>query len=469
MCGEPVHQIHVPFALLASGWRRDVLITIEGRLIAAVAAHAPAPPEAERLSGTTLPGIANVHSHAFQRAMAGRIERRGREDDDFWTWRQAMYRLLERLTPDDVEGIAAWGYVEMLEAGFTSVGEFHYLHHDRGGAGYGDPAEMAGRIVAAAQASGIGLTLLPAFYAHGGCGARPARPEQARFVSNLDGFCRLMEAAARHVARLEGAILGAAPHSLRAVDAGELRRLTEHFTAGPIHMHVAEQIGEVEECLAWSGARPVEWLLDNAPLDQRWCLVHCTHMTSRESWLLARSGAVAGLAPITEANLGDGIFTAPRFLKAGGRMAVGSDSNVRISLSEELRTLEYGQRLRDRKRNRLAPAGASTGRFLCDVVRRGGAQALGSCTASCLGASAGPSRGGIAPGQIADLVVLEDRHPALVGHAGDSILDAWVFAGGDGIVRDVFAAGRRVVSNGRHVNRDALRQRFATILDRLRD
>jgi formiminoglutamate deiminase len=463
-----VRQIHIPFALLASGWRRDVLITIEGRLIGAVAADVPAPPAAERLRGTALPGIANVHSHAFQRAMAGRIERRGHEDDDFWTWRQAMYHLLERLTPDDVEGIAAWGHVEMLEAGFTSVGEFHYLHHDRNGASYADPAEMAGRIVAAAQASGIGLTLLPSFYAHGGCGARPARPGQARFLTDLDGFCRLMETAARHVARLEGAILGVAPHSLRAVDAAALRRLTELFTAGPIHMHVAEQIGEVEECLAWSGARPVEWLLDNAPLDQRWCLVHCTHMTGRESTQLARSGAVAGLAPITEANLGDGIFAAPRFLRAGGRMAVGSDSNVRISLGEELRTLEYGQRLRDRKRNRLAPAGGSTGRFLCDLVRRGGAQALGSCIAS-RPASTGSPRGTIAPGQIADIVVLDDRHPALVGHAGDSILDAWVFAGGDGIIRDVFAAGRRVVSGGHHVNRDALRQRFATIVDRLRD
>jgi formimidoylglutamate deiminase len=463
-----VHQIHVPFALLASGWRRDVLITIAGRLIAAVAADVPAPRGAERLSGTTLPGIANVHSHAFQRALAGRMERRGREDDSFWTWRQAMYRLLERITPDDVEGIAAWSHVEMLEAGFTRVGEFHYLHHDRDGAKFGDPAEMAGRIIAAARASGIGLTLLPAFYAHGGCGARPAEPGQARFLSDLDGFCRLMEASTRHVKGLEGGVLGIAPHSLRAVDAGELHRLIERFPAGPIHMHVAEQIGEVEECLAWSGARPVEWLLDNVPLDERWCLIHCTHMTGRESRLLARTGAVASVAPITEANLGDGIFAAPRFLKAGGRMAIGSDSNVRISLAEELRTLEYGQRLRDRKRNRLAPPGGSTGRFLCDLVRRGGAQALGSCS-GCLSPSPGSCRSAIATGQIADIIVLDDCHPALVGHAGDGILDAWIFAAGDGVVRDVFAGGRRVVAAGRHLYRDPLHQRFAAILDRLRD
>src|SRR5262249_22832876 len=277
------------------------------------AADAPAPPGAERLRGVTLPGIANVHSHAFQRALAGHMERRGGGDERFWTWRQAMYRVLERITPDDGEGIAALSHVEMVAAWFTRVGEFHYLHHDRNGAKYGDPAEMAGRIIAAARASGIGLTLLPAFYAHGGCGARPAEPGQARFLSDLDGFCRLMEASARHVKGLEGAVLGIAPHSLRAVDAGELHRLIERFPAGPIHMHVAEQIGEVEECLAWSGARPVEWLLDNVALNERWCLIHCTHMTGRESRLLARTGAVAGVAPITEANLGDGIFAAPRF------------------------------------------------------------------------------------------------------------------------------------------------------------
>jgi formiminoglutamate deiminase len=246
--------------------------------------------------------------------------------------------------------------------------------------------------------------------------------------------------------------------------------LAERFPTGPIHIHAAEQIAEVEECLAWSGARPVEWLLDNMPLDRRWCLIHCTHMTGRESTRLARSGAVVGLAPITEANLGDGIFAAPCFLQAGGRMAIGSDSNVRISLGEELRTLEYGQRLRDRMRNRLAPPGASTGRFLCDLVRRGGAQAIGSFLGRSIASSLGPSMGpAIVPGQLADIVVLDDRHPALVGHREDGILDAWIFAGGDGIVRDVFAAGRRVVAGGRHVNRDVLLQRFAAILDRLGD
>jgi formiminoglutamate deiminase len=259
------------------------------------------------------------------------------------------------------------------------------------------------------------------------------------------------------VQQLEGAALGIAPHSLRAVDAGELRALAERWAAGPIHIHAAEQAREVEECQAWSGARPVQWLLDNMAVDARWCLVHCTHMTPEESTRLARSGAVAGLCPITEANLGDGIFAAPSFAAAGGRLAVGSDSNVRIALNEELRTLEYGQRLREQKRNRVGPVGASTGRHLFDCARRGGAQALGLAT------------GALAEGKTADIVGLDDTHPALVGRHGDQLIDAWVFAAGDGAVQDVFAGGRRVVAEGRHVRREQLRQRFAGILHRLID
>jgi formiminoglutamate deiminase len=264
-----------------------------------------------------------------------------------------------------------------------------------------------------------------------------------------------MEASARHLAALPGAMLGIAPHSLRAVAAGELRELARCFTAGPIHMHAAEQTQEVKECIAWSGARPVEWLLEHMQLDRRWCLVHCTHMTSAERAGLARSGAVAGLCPISEANLGDGIFQAPRFLAAGGRLAIGSDSNVRVSPIEELRTLEYAQRLRERKRNRSGPPGASSGRYLFDAACRGGRQALGTTT------------GTIAAGHTADLVILDSGHPALIGRTGDAILDSWIFAGGDGIVRDVFAGGKRVVAGGRHVRRDRLRRRFAVTIERL--
>jgi formiminoglutamate deiminase len=450
-----LRRIYAPLALLEDGFTRDVLITIEDRAITAVAAGVPPPADAERLTGVTVPGVANVHSHGFQRALAGLAEVRAAGDDNFWSWRTLMYRFLAQLTPDDVEAIAAWSQVEMLEAGFTSVGEFHYLHHDRGGMPYADRAEMAGRIVAAAAASGIGLTLLPAFYAHGGCGARPPRPEQARFVSDLAGFYSLMAASARHVAALPGAVLGIAPHSLRAVSDVELRALAAAFTAGPIHMHAAEQAAEVAECVAWSGASPIAWLLDNVGLDARWCLVHATHMRPQESVRLAASGTVAGVCPITEANLGDGIFAGARFLATGGRLGVGSDSNVRISLAEELRTLEYGQRLRDGQRNCFAAPGGSTGRALFDAARRGGAQALGA------------PAGAIAPGRVADLVVLDDRHPALVGRSGDRILDAWIFAGGDGVVRDVFAGGTRVVAGGHHRERERLYARFAATVARL--
>ncbi len=447
--------LHVSSALLETGWHCDVLITVEGRTITNIAPDVVPPPAAQRLQGIAVPGVANVHSHAFQRAMAGLVERRGPEDDSFWTWREIMYRFLAVMTPDDVEAVAAWLYVEMLEAGFTTVGEFHYLHNAPNGTRYADPAEMASRIVAAAEASGIGLSLLPCFYAHGGCGGRPAAAGQVRFLSDLDGFAQLMEASRRHAARLEGANLGIAPHSLRAVDAHELRTLVAAHPAGPIHIHAAEQTREVEECIAWSGARPVQWLLDNMSVDARWCLIHCTHMTDDESRRLAQSGAVAGLCPITEANLGDGIFEAPRFLEAGGRVAIGSDSNVRISLGEELRTLEYGQRLRERKRNRLGPPGSSTGRHLFDAARRGGARALGLAS------------GALAAGNAADIVVLDDTHPALVARTGDAILDSWIFAAGDGIVRDVFAGGRHVVSQGRHIRRDEIRARFTRTLQRL--
>jgi len=448
-------SLHFAHALLEDGWRRDVLITVEGRMFTAVQPDAAPPPDAERLAGVAVPGVANVHSHAFQRAMAGLVERRGPEEDSFWTWREVMYCFLARMTPDDIEAVAAWAYVEMLEAGFTSVGEFHYLHNAPDGTRYADPAETGARIVAAAEAAGIGLALLPCFYAHGGCGGAPAKPGQIRFLSDLDGYWRLLESSRRHVCGVAGAVLGIAPHSLRAVDAGEMRALVDAWPSGPIHIHAAEQTAEVDECVAWSGARPVEWLVDNMGVGARWCLIHATHMTAAEVRALAASGAVAGLCPITEANLGDGIFEAAGFLAAGGCFGIGTDSNVRISLAEELRSLEYSQRLRERKRNRLGPAGSSTGRHIYDAARAGGAQALSLDT------------GALAAGRIADIVVLEDTHPALVARTGDALLDSWIFAGGDGVVRHVIAGGSHVVRDGRHTHRDAIRMRFTAAMRRL--
>lgn len=402
------------------------------------------------IGGTTLPGMVNLHSHAFQRGMAGLAERAGTSDDSFWTWRDVMYRFLDQLTPDDVEAIATLAYVEMLEAGYTRVVEFHYLHHDVDGRPYANVAEMAERVAAAASATGIGLTLLPVFYAQGGFGGEPALPAQRRFVTTLERYIGLHEASARALSALPGALIGMAPHSLRAVTPDDLARaVTNYVGDGPIHIHVAEQEREVAECRAWSGKRPVEWLLDTGLVDDSWCLIHATHVSPAEIARIVASKAVVGLCPITEANLGDGIFPAVDFQNAGGRFGIGTDSNVLITLAEELRTVEYGQRLRDRRRNRLAPAGQSVGRTLFDTTLAGGRQAAG-----------------IADWPDGDHIVLGNA-VELAGRSGDSVLDAWIFASGRPLVNEVWVRGARVVDGGRHVQRTAAETRFATTMARL--
>jgi formiminoglutamate deiminase len=441
-------------ALLADGWARDVRLSLAGgRIVGVEVGQIPAVDDIR--GGVALPGLPNLHSHAFQRAMAGLTEARGPGEDSFWSWRELMYRFVGRLQPGDVEAIAAQAFAEMLEVGFTRVGEFHYLHHAPDGRPYANAAEMAERIAAAAAETGIGLTLLPVFYAHAGFGGAPPADGQRRFVTDVDGYARLLEASRTAVAALPDAVVGAAPHSLRAVTQAELVAVSAG--AGPVHIHIAEQVKEVEDCLAWSGVRPVEWLLDNAPVDDRWCLVHATHMTPAETGRLARSGAVAGLCPITEANLGDGLFPAPAFVGAGGAIGVGSDSNVRIDAAEELRLLEYGQRLTVRARNVLAgSAGGSTGAALYRRALAGGAQALSQ-----------PAVVGLAQGSAADLVTLDSNHPDLAGRAGDAILDAYVFAGGSRLVKDVWRAGRKVVEDGRHHARDRIVARYRATLERL--
>jgi len=438
-------------ALLPDGWAADVAIDIDGGGIASVTPGA-ARDGAEAYAGAAVPGLANLHSHAFQRGMAGLTERRGTTSDSFWTWRETMYGFLARLTPDDVEAIAAELYIEMLEAGFTAVGEFHYLHHAADGTPYDDIAEMAARIAAASAESGIGLTLLPVFYETGGFGGQPSTDGQRRFHNDIDRYLTLLDGAGDAVRTLPGAIVGVAPHSLRAVTPDTLTRAVAACPDGPIHIHIAEQQKEVDDCLAWSGQRPVEWLFGNQPVDDRWCLIHSTHMTGVETEALAKSGAVAGLCPVTEANLGDGIFPGVDFLGHGGRFGVGSDSNVRISLPEELSTLEYGQRLRDESRNCLATEPGSTGRQIVDRALSGGAQALGRAS------------GAIAPGMAADIVRLDPDHPVLVAAAGDSWIDGWLFSGTNACVADVWARGRHVVSGGRHMARDAIARRFARVM-----
>lgn len=443
-------------ALLPDGWARHVRIRVSAGRIASVATEADPAPEDER-AAVGLPGMPNLHSHAFQRAMAGLAERRGAEGDSFWTWREAMYRFVDRLDPEEFEAIAAHAYVEMLEAGFTRVGEFHYLHHAPDGRPYAQLAEMSSRVAAAASIAGIGLTLLPVFYAHGGFGGAPPDPRQRRFLNDVERFARLLEDAGTAVAGLGDARIGVAPHSLRAVTPEELDAIVKLADGAPVHIHAAEQIREVEESLSALGARPVEWLLGHARVDARWCLVHATHMTPEETAHLARSGAVAGLCPVTEANLGDGIFDTAAYLRAGGAFGVGSDSNVRIDLAEELRLLEYGQRLQRRERNVLAGGdGRSTGRTLFERALEGGARALG---VEC----------GIRIGAPADLVALDPGHPSLVERDGDALLDGWIFAAAGTAIDRVWRAGERVVAAGRHVRREAVTARYREALRRVLD
>jgi formiminoglutamate deiminase len=443
--------LFAPAALLPDGWARDVRVTLDGPRIAAVEAGAAPGSGDRRLAGRALlPAMPNLHSHAFQRAMAGMTERRGPGADSFWTWRVLMYRFLDALTPEDVEAIAALVYVEMLEAGYASVAEFHYLHHQPGGAPYADPAELAHRIAAAAVETGIGLTLLPVLYGYGGVRAAPLAGGQLRFGNGLDDFLALREASGAGLP--EDAVLGTAPHSLRATTPAELAALVAAVPEGPMHIHAAEQVLEVAEVEGWLGARPVAFLLGEFGLGPRWCLVHCTQMTGDETARLAASGAVAGLCPITEANLGDGVFAGAAYLPAGGAFGVGSDSNVRISLAEELRGLEYSQRLSHKARNVLAAPGASVGATIHAGALAGGARALGR---AC---------GAIAPGLLADLVAIDRGDPALVALSDAELLDGWIFAADDRVVREVWSAGRHVVRDGRHLARDAVEARYRRVM-----
>ncbi len=443
-------------ALLPSGWAKAVRISIDDDgLIMALESGVQAD-AADQRGGIALPGLANVHSHAFQRGMAGLAEYRGSDSDDFWSWRALMYRFLDRLDPDDIEAIAALAYAEMLETGFTRVGEFHYLHHAPDGSAYADPAELAARIAAAAETTGIGLTLLPVFYRYAGFDRRPPEHGHIRFVTDPTGFARLFERSRAAIAGLPDANIGVAPHSLRAVDTGDLAQVLALAPGGPIHIHAAEQTGEVEQCVAALGARPVQWLLDNADVDARWCLIHATHLDPDETTRLARSGAVAGLCPITEANLGDGIFPAPDYLAAGGAFAIGTDSNIAIDPARELQTMEYAQRLILRKRNLLASSEQpSTGARLFAGALAGGAQALGQ------------SGEGLAIGAAADIVGLDPDALALVGRGPEMALDSWIFAGGRDVISDVWRRGRHVVAGGRHVGREAIAARYRRTMIKL--
>lgn len=444
-------------ALLPEGWAERVRVSIgAGGRIAKVTPGAE--PEGQRLD-LLLPAMANLHSHAFQRAMAGLSEARGPHPrDTFWTWRQIMFRFLDHLTPDDIEAIAALVQMEMLEAGYATNVEFHYLHHRPGGAPYDNLAEMSERIAAAASRTGIGLTLLPVHYQFGGCDGRALGAGQVRFGTDPDLFVRLLDAAEGALRDLPpDAGIGVAPHSLRAVSPEALRLCATLRPGRPLHMHLAEQIPEIEEVKAARGMRPVEWMLENCAPDRNWTLIHLTHMTEDETRRLAATGAIAGLCPITEASLGDGIFNGAVWRQAGGRLGFGSDSNIRISLVEELRGLEYSQRLRDTARAILAEPERSTGRVLYDAGLDGG-----------VGAS-GRDSGAIAEDLWADLCAVSLSNPVMAGRQGDRMLDSLIFAGGEGLVRDVWAAGRHVVRDGRHRDRDSIIAAYLACIANLKE
>jgi formimidoylglutamate deiminase len=447
-------------ALMPTGWANELRISVSDAGDIVSCEPNAAPEGAERLAGTVLPGMPNLHSHAFQRAMAGLTEHTSGAADSFWTWRETMYRFLAKLTPEDVRAIAAQLYVEMAKSGYTAVGEFHYLHHDPSGRPYADRALMAEAVIAAAGDTGIGMTLLPTLYEAGGFGGAPPGEAQRRFLNAPDDILTLIaELRARHTAN-PNVRVGLALHSLRAVQPRSLPKIVAAYRAvdpsAPIHIHVAEQIKEVEDCLAWSGKRPVELLLDQVTLDRHWCLVHATHMTATEAQRLAASGAVAGLCPTTEANLGDGFFPMTDYASAGGVWGIGSDSHVSVNPIEELRWLEYGQRLLARRRN-LATSGrpGSTGSALWHGALAGGAAALGRRI------------GMLAPGHRADLVVLADAAPALYGRSQDNLLDSLVFAGRDPLVRDVMIGGKWVVREGRHRSENAIFASYRAAIDRL--
>ena len=450
-------SLFAPAALLADGWQTGVTIVIDdaGR-IERIDRSAHAAPD-ERLAGPVIPAMPNLHSHAFQRAIAGRTGiASAQHDDTFWTWRQAMYAAVDRLDADAFEAIAAQAYVEMAKAGYASVAEFHYVHHDPRGKSYADPAELAWRIVAAARTAGLGLTLLPVFYAHGNFGGVATAPLQRRFVHSTYTYERLYDALTRK-AEADGYTLGVAPHSLRAVTPEELGKIVR-FAApdAPIHIHAAEQTREVDDCYAWSHMRPIEWLLTQANVDERWCVVHATHTTDREVAGLAASGAVAGLAPSTEADLGDGIFRAEAYVQAGGRFGLGTDSNTMIDPFAEVRQLEWSQRLRMRRRNVLADGSQTpVGQTLWRAAAKGGAQALARPT------------GVIAPGMRADLVVLDGDDPALAEQPIEHVIDAAIFGPCRRPVRDLMSGGRWIVREGRHAREQDVLRRFRAALGRI--
>lgn len=453
-------QYFAETALLNTGWASNVRVIVDQNgIIDTVTTDVDISSEDINLQDRVLlPAPSNLHSHGFQRALAGLTEfRSGSQNDSFWTWRTLMYEFLEHLTPDHMRATNAYAQMEMLQAGYASLGEFHYVHHQNGGHAYENPAELANCITDAARLTGIGLTLLPVYYAQGGVDGRPLEGGQLRFKNNPDSYNELWQSANDYATRLSNDYqLGIAPHSLRAVSPDHLKRLTTTYANKPIHIHIAEQIAEIEEISSAYGARPIEWLLDHSDISANWCLVHATHLTKTEVTGIAKSSAIAGLCPVTEANLGDGIFDAISYLQQNGAIGIGTDSNISISFTHELRMLEYSQRLQNKGRALLCFDGKSTGRTLFEKTLKGGAKAIGR------------KSGKIEIGCFADMVTLDLKHMDMNGLSGDYLLDSWIFASKDDLVRDVISAGRHVVKEGHHIRKTEIETAFAQTISSLR-
>ncbi|AIA25291.1 formimidoylglutamate deiminase [Kosakonia sacchari] len=445
-------------ALLPQGWAENVRITVSPQgIITALESGSQPDDTTIRLEGFLVPGMPNLHSHAFQRAMAGLTEVVGDPADSFWTWRDLMYRLVDKITPEQLEIIASYLYIEMLKAGYTSVAEFHYLHHDRGGKPYAQPAELALRISQAAKTAGIGLTLLPVLYSFSGFGGQPATAGQSRFIHDTESYLALHNTLTSQLAAEPMQRTGLCFHSLRAVTPEQMQNVLKACPQKqPVHIHIAEQQKEVDDCVAWSGLRPVEWLYQHMPVDEQWCLIHATHITSQETHQIAASGAVAGLCLTTEANLGDGIFPGPDYLAQQGRWGIGSDSHISVSVSEDLRWFEYGQRLHKRRRNLLSlPDEPYVGNVLYQGALQGGRRALGQAI------------GQLAPGDRADMLLLDSRDPFLAAAGDRDRLNRWIFACSTNPIKRVMTGGRWVIEEGRHAQEEQVTSAFIKVMQQL--
>lgn len=444
--------------LLADGWQHNKTLVIENGVINQVIDGKAL--DAQVVKGPVIPGMINCHSHAFQRAFAGFSEQGSEGKDSFWTWRNVMYKFLAQLSAENAETIATQLYIEMVKSGYTRVAEFHYLHHDVSGQPYQELATMAKAIFNAAKTTNIGLTMLPVMYQFSGFGAQAPNEGQQRFINSTEQFNQLVSDCFALTKDYSNTNVGIAPHSLRAVDKQGIEQAVAHVRSldanAPIHIHIAEQQKEVNDCLAHYGKRPVQWLLDNCQLDKNWCLIHATHIDDSELHSMVAQQAIAGICPTTEANLGDGIFPTDDFLQAGGVMAIGSDSHISVNPIEELRWLEYAQRLAKQQRALLATSETpSVGLNLWQQANKGGALSTNS------------NSGELAVGKQADLVVLDQNDLALYAHDEQHLLDSAIFATQRSPVRDVMVNGQWVVEDRIHRYEQQSQQAFAELLANL--